>query len=42
MQGGGEGGEDEMSDVEDCRFYWCCRVNYVVGGVEVGWGEKSS
>lgn len=27
-QDGGEGGEDEMSDVEDCRFWCCCRINY--------------
>lgn len=21
-----------MSDVEDCRFWWCCRINYPGGG----------
>lgn len=34
-QDGGEGGEDEMSDVEDCRFWWCCRINYWWGEVEL-------
>lgn len=40
-QDGGEGGEDEMSDVEDCRFWWCCRINYPGGGGGGG-VEKSS
>lgn len=30
-----DGVKHEMSDVEDCRFYWCCRNNYPVG-VEEG------